>query len=61
MAGVSRSLIFHLLKAGKLEGYPIGVGKHWRVKRDSLLKYIEEREEITNAFGEMDKAGFGLY
>jgi len=48
------------LKTGKLAGYTIGVGKHWKVKRASLLKYIAEREELTKTFGEMDKAGFGL-
>lgn len=60
IAGISRPLISHLLKTGKLDGYQIGVGKHWKVKRNSLLKYIEERDEMTKMFGDMDKAGFGL-
>lgn len=58
IAQISRPLVVHLLKTGKLKGYNIGVGKHWKVKRDSLLKYMQEREELTKAFGEMDKAGF---
>lgn len=60
IAQISRPMVVHLLKTGKLKGYTIGVGKHWKVKRDSLLKYMEEREDLMKAFGEMDKAGFGL-
>ncbi len=60
IAQVSRPLVMHLLKTGKLKGYTIGIGKHRKVKRDSLLKYMQEREELANAFGEMDKHGFGL-
>lgn len=58
--GISRPLVIHLLETGKIEGYRIGVGKHWKAKRNSLLKYLEERDSLSKAFGEMDKAGFGL-
>lgn len=58
--GISRPLVVHLLETKKLEGYRIGVGKHWKAKRNSVLKYLEERDSLTKAFGEMDKAGFGL-
>jgi excisionase family DNA binding protein len=60
LAQISRHLIMHLVKSGKLSGYTIGVGKHWKIKRDSILKYIEDRDSLSKAFGELDKAGFGL-
>lgn len=58
--GISRPLVVHLLETKKIEGYHIGVGTHWKAKRNSVLKYLEERDELSKAFGEMDKAGFGL-
>lgn len=60
IAGISRPLVTHLLKTGKLSGYQIGVGKHWKVKRKSLFEYIKERDDMTKLFGKMDKAGFGI-
>lgn len=58
LAGVSRPVIMHLLETGVLKGYP--VKSQWRVKRDSLLKYIEERENLGKVMREMDEQGFGL-
>ena len=58
--GISRPLVVHLLETKKIEGYRIGVGKHWKVKRNSVLSYLEERDDLAKAFSEMDKAGFGL-
>lgn len=60
IAQISRPLVVHLLESGKLQGYKIGVGKHWKIKRDSLVQYMRERDELTHAMGEMDKDGFGL-
>lgn len=60
IAQVSRPLIVHLLASGKLQGYKIGTGKHWKIKRDSLVQYMRERDELTQALGEVDKDGFGL-
>ena len=58
IAQISRPVVMHLMKTGTLVGY--AVGTHWRIKKDSLLKYMEERESFSKAMGEMDKDGFGL-
>ncbi|MBX9767209.1 MAG: helix-turn-helix domain-containing protein [Bdellovibrionales bacterium] len=58
IAQISRPFVMHLMKAGTLKGYP--VGSHWRIKKESLIKYMEERESLSQALGEMDKDGFGL-
>ncbi len=58
IAKVSKPMMLHYLKSGKINGYLVGA--HWRVKKDSLLKFIEDRESFAKMMGEMDKAGFGL-
>lgn len=58
IAGISRNSVMEMLKAGRLKGYEVGT--HWRVTKDSVLKYLEDRESMTQMMGEMDKAGFGL-
>jgi excisionase family DNA binding protein len=58
IAQISRPIIMHLLKVGKLKGYP--VGSQMRIKKDSLLKYLEEREAFSETMAEMDKAGLGI-
>ncbi len=58
IAQVSRPFIIHLLKEGTLKGYQVGT--HWRIKRDSLLQYLADRENISEAIGLLDKDGFGL-
>jgi len=58
IAKVSKPMMLHYLKVGKINGDQ--VGSHWRVKKDSLLKFIEDRESFTKAMGDMDKAGFGI-
>jgi excisionase family DNA binding protein len=45
IAKVSKPMMLHYLKVGKINGYQ--VGSHWRVKKDSLLKFIEDRESFT--------------
>jgi excisionase family DNA binding protein len=58
IAKVSKPMMLHYLKTGKINGYLVGT--HWRVKRDSLLKFIDDRESFSKAMSDMDKAGFGL-
>jgi excisionase family DNA binding protein len=58
LAGVSRPVIVEMLKSQKLIGHRVGT--HWRVKRDSLLAYIEGRDQASRAVSSMDEDGFGL-
>lgn len=58
IVGISRTSVMNMLKTGRLKGYEVGT--HWRITRDSLLKYLEDRESMMQMMGEMDKAGFGL-
>lgn len=58
LAKVSRPVIMHLLETGVLKGYP--VKSQWRIKRDSVLKYIEERENFAKAMQKMDELGYGM-
>ena len=58
IAKVSKPMMLHYLKVGKINGYQ--VGSHWRVKKDSLLKFIEDRESFTKMMNKMDEAGFGI-
>lgn len=58
VAKVSKPMMLHYLKTGKINGYLVGA--HWRVKKDSLLKFIEDRESFTKMMSEMDEAGFGI-
>ena len=58
IAKVSRPVIMHLLETGVLKGYP--VKSQWRIKRDSVLKYIEDRENFGKAMQEMDELGYGM-
>lgn len=58
IAGISRTSVMNMLKIGRLKGYEVGT--HWRVTKDSVLKYLEDRESMMQMMGEMDKAGFGL-
>jgi len=57
IAGISRTTITNLIKSGRLKGYEVGT--HWRVTRESLLKYMADREEFTTGMAEMDEHGFG--
>ena len=58
LAKVSRPVIMHLLETGVLRGYP--VKSQWRIKRDSLMKYIDEREDFAKAMQKMDEQGYGM-
>ena len=58
VAKVSKPMMLHYLKTGKVNGYLVGA--HWRVKKDSLLKFIEDRESFTKMMSKMDEAGFGI-
>ena len=58
IAGVSRPMIMEMLKTGTLVGFK--VGSHFKVKRDSLIKYIKERESAYQAMSAMDEDGFGV-
>lgn len=58
LAKVSRPVIMHLLETGVLKGYP--VKSQWRIKRDSLMKYVEEREDFAKAMQKMDELGYGM-
>jgi excisionase family DNA binding protein len=57
IAGVSRTTITNLIKSGRLQGYEVGT--HWRVKRESLQKYMSDREEFAEGMARMDGHGFG--
>lgn len=58
LAGVSRPVIMDMIKSGGLEAYP--VKSHWRITKNSLLKYISERSRTRKAIAAMDEDGFGL-
>jgi len=58
LARVSRPVIMHLLETGMLKGYP--VKSQWRIKRDSVLKYLEDREKFAKVMQNMDEQGFGI-
>lgn len=57
-AGVSRNTILKMLKTGRLQGYEVGA--HWKVSRASLMRYLEEREDMMKMMSKMDAAGFGI-
>lgn len=58
IAGVSRPIIIDMLKSGSLIGHK--VGKHWRVKKESLVSYINSRDMAFKSADFLDEAGFGL-
>lgn len=58
LAGVSRPVIIEMLKSGSLTGHT--VGNHWRIKRESLVEYIENRDNAFRAVASQDQDGFGL-
>jgi hypothetical protein len=58
IANVSRPVIMHLYETGVLKGYP--VKSQIRIKRESLMKYIEDRESFAVATRELDKKGYGI-
>ena len=58
ITGVSRSLVMKMLKNGRLKGYEVGA--HWRISKESVLKYLEDREEMMEMMSKMDEAGFGM-
>ena len=58
IAGISRRSVMNMVKSGRLGGYEVGT--HWRITKDSLLKYMEARESFGAGMAEMDKHGFGL-
>lgn len=58
VAGISRNSILKMLKTGRLQGYE--VGSHWKVSRVSLLKYLEDREDMMRMMSKIDESGFGI-
>ncbi len=58
LAGISRPVVIEMLRAGGLIGHQ--VGKHWRIKKESLLEYINTRDKATKAALAFDDAGFGI-
>lgn len=58
VAGIARSSIMHLLETGRLRGYQVGT--HWRIVKESLFQYLEEREKFGAAMADLDENGFGL-
>ena len=58
LAGVSRPLIIEMLKRGGLIGHMIG--KHWRVKRESLVEYISNRDKTSRLMSELDEDGLAF-
>lgn len=57
-AGVSRPMIVEMLKAKTLVGHQVGT--HWRVKKQSLIDYMNRRDKAQQAVTAMDEDGFGL-
>lgn len=57
-AGVSRPLLIEMLKRGSLIGHT--VGKHWRIKRESLIEYIANRDKTARLHQELDEDGLAL-
>ena len=58
LAGISRPVVIEMLKTGGLIGHL--VGKHWRVKKDSLVEYINTRDQAFRIARDEDEDGFGL-
>jgi len=58
ISGVSRPLIIEMLKHGSLIGHM--VGKHWRVKKESLIDYIANRDKTARLMRELDKEGLAF-
>lgn len=58
LAGISRPVIIEMLKSGTLTGHT--VGNHWRIKRESLVEYIESRDSAFRTVTSQDQDGFGL-
>ncbi len=58
IAGVSRPLITEMLKNGTLLGHK--VKSHWRVKKESLISYLAQRDLSFKAAAAVDQDGFGL-
>ncbi len=51
-------VIIEMLKSGGLMGHM--VGKHWRVKKDSLVEYINNRDQASRIAQSEDEDGFGV-
>jgi excisionase family DNA binding protein len=58
IAGVSRPIITEMLEASKLQGHK--VNSHWKVQKNSLLKYMSERDNVRKVMSSTDEDGFGL-
>jgi excisionase family DNA binding protein len=58
LAGVSRPLLIEMLKSGALIGHT--VGKHWRIKRESLIEYITNRDKASRLTQELDEEGLSF-
>lgn len=58
LAGVSRPLLIEMLKHGSLVGHM--VGKHWRIKRESLMAYIDNRDKAARMTQELDEEGLAF-
>jgi excisionase family DNA binding protein len=58
LAGVSRPVIIEMLKNGGLRGHM--VKSHWRVQKESLLDYINGRDQTFKSMAAIDADGFGI-
>lgn len=58
LAGISRPIITEMLETRKLQGHK--VNSHWKVQKNSLLKYMNDRDNVQKIMSVMDEDGFGL-
>jgi excisionase family DNA binding protein len=58
IAGISRPVITEMLKNGTLLGHK--VKSHWRVRKESLIAYITQRDTAFRAASSVDQDGFGI-
>ncbi len=56
--GISRPLIYEMLKNKTLIGYLNGT--HWNIQKRSVIEYIKNRDKASRAVSAMDEDGFGL-
>ena len=58
LAGVSRPLLIEMLKGGALIGHT--VGKHWRIQKESLLQYLNNRDKTAQVIHALDEEGLAF-
>jgi excisionase family DNA binding protein len=58
LSNISRPVIIEMLKNRALLGHL--VGKHWRVKKDSLVEYMNTRDFTSKIARAEDEDGFGF-